>query len=66
MSDVEEMESRVRNLSPDALAQFREWFHQFENEHWDQQIEADLNAGKLKELIATARDEFAQGKAREL
>ena len=66
MSEVEEVESRVRNLSQDALAQFREWFHQFENEHWDQQIQADYKAGKFKELIATAQSEFAEGKAREL
>ena len=66
MSEVEEVESRVRNLSQDALAQFREWFHGFENEHWDQQIQADFNVGKFKELIAAARHEFAQGKAREI
>ncbi len=66
MSDVEEVEARVRNLSQHALAQFREWFHEFENEHWDQQIQADFNAGKFKELIAAAREEFAQGKAREI
>ncbi len=66
MSEVEEVESRVRNLSQDALAQFREWFHEFENEHWDQQIQTDFNAGKFKELIAAARQEFAQGKAREI
>lgn len=66
MSDVEEVESRVRNLSQNALAQFREWFYEFENEHWDQQIQADFNAGKFKEIIATAREEFAEGKAREI
>ena len=66
MSDVEEVESRVRNLSQNALAQFREWFHEFENEHWGQQIQPDFNAGKFKEIIATAREEFAEGKAREI
>ncbi len=66
MSDVEEVEARVRNLPHNALAQFRDWFHEFENEVWDQQIKADFIAGKFQELIATAREEFAQGKAREI
>ena len=66
MSEVEEVEVRVRNLSHSALAQFRDWFHEFENDHWDQQIKADFKAGKFKELIATAREEFEEGKAREI
>ena len=66
MSDVEEVEARVRKLPQNSLAQFRDWFHEFENEVWDQQIKAELHAGKFKELIATAREEFAQGKAREI
>ena len=66
MSEIEEVEVRVRNLSQDALAQFRDWFHEFENDQWDQQIRADFKAGKFKDLIATARDEMDQGKAREI
>jgi hypothetical protein len=66
MSDVEELEIRVRNLSSESLAQFRNWFHEFENDLWDQQIEADFKAGKFARLIDEARKEFAQGKAREL
>lgn len=66
MSEVEELESKVRELPRESLAQFREWFHQFENEQWDRQIEADVKAGKFAKLIEQARKEFAEGKAREL
>jgi len=66
MSEIEEIEARVRKLSGDAFAQFRDWFHQFESELWDRQIEADFASGKFKKSIAKAREEFAQGKAREL
>ena len=66
MSEVEELEARVRSLPSDALAQFRDWFHEFENEQWDRQIEADFKAGKFDALIDQARQEFAQGKAREI
>ncbi len=66
MSEVEELEARVRSLPPERLAKFREWFYEFENELWDRQIEADAKAGKFTKLINKARQEFAQGKAREL
>jgi len=63
---MSEVEVRVRNLSQEAFAQFRDWFYHFENDQWDQQIKADFTAGKFRDLIATARDEMVQGKAREI
>jgi hypothetical protein len=33
---------------------------------WDERIETDLKTGKLNTLIAEARAEFEQGKARPL
>ncbi len=64
MSEVEELEARVRGLPPDRLAQFRDWFYEFENELWDRQIEADAKAGKFTSLIEKARKEIAPGKVR--
>ena len=66
MSEVEQLEQRVSNLPPKDLAQFRAWFLEFDSQVWDQQIEADLKAGKLDSLIAEARAEFKQGKSRPL
>jgi hypothetical protein len=66
MNEVEELETRIRNLPGEELAKFREWFHQFENELWDRQIKSDFQAGKFKNLIERARTEFAEGKAREI
>ena len=51
---------------PQDFASLREWFHEFENECWDQQIAADFKAGKFTNLISKAKAEFEQGKAREL
>lgn len=64
MSDIEQLERTVSNLSPKDLAQFRTWFLEFDARVWDEQIETDLKAGKLSALIAEARTEFDQGKAR--
>ncbi len=66
MSDIKQLERTVSNLSPKDLAQFRTWFLEFDARVWDEQIETDLKAGKLGALIAEARAEFDQGKARPL
>ena len=66
MSEVEQLESRIQNLSPEELAKFRAWFLEFDARVWDKQIEADLKAGKLSGLIAEAITNYKAGKAREL
>jgi hypothetical protein len=66
MSEVEELEERIRNLPTEGLAQLRDWFYQFDNEFWDRQIQSDFKAGKFASLIDEARKEFAQGQVREL
>ena len=66
MSEVEELETRVRNLPKEEFTKFRDWFFELENDLWDNQIQSDFRAGKFNKLIEKAREEFAQGKAREL
>lgn len=66
MSQVEELQMRIRNLPIEDFSKLREWFLQLEDELWDQKIRADFKAGKFNKLIEKARAEFTQGKAREL
>jgi len=66
MSELEQLEQRIRKLSPDQLAKFRAWFIEFDHLMWDRQIEADSKAGKLDGLVAEALAEFKAGKAREI
>lgn len=66
MTQVEEIQTRIRNLPTEDFSQLREWFLQLEDDLWDQQISADFKAGKFDKLIEKASAEFAQGKAREL
>lgn len=66
MSEIEQLERTVSNLSPGDLAQFRAWFLEFDARVWDEQIESDLKAGKLDKLIAEARTEYEQGKKQPL
>ena len=66
INHVERLEKKVQSLSPQELAEFRAWFIEVDARVWDEQIEADLKAGKLDGLIAEALAEYKAGKAREL
>jgi hypothetical protein len=66
MGEVEQLEQKVLNLSPEDLTKFRAWVFEFDARVWDQQIEADIKAGKLDKLAAKALTEFEQGKSLEL
>ena len=66
MSELEEIEQRIRNLPPEELTKFREWFVEFDHLLWDRQIEADSKAGKLDKLAAQALADYRAGKAREI
>ena len=66
MSELEQLEQRIRQLPPEELARFRTWFVEFDHLAWDRQIEADAKSGKLDRLIAEARADYKAGKAREV
>jgi hypothetical protein len=66
VSEVEQLEQRIKDLSPQDLAKFRAWFVDFDARVWDAQIEADSKAGKLDGLVAEALADYKAGKARAL
>jgi hypothetical protein len=66
MSEIEELEARIINLTRQDRAKLRDLFLQLDDQLWDQQIASDFKDGKFKELIDKAREELAEGKAREL
>ena len=51
MGAIEKLELLIKSLSPEELAQFREWFADFDAQVWDRQIAADAAMGKLDRLI---------------
>lgn len=66
MSKIEELEQKVQALSPEELAQFREWFLEFDWVAWDRQLERDVRAGKLDALAEKALRDHAAGKTKPL
>ena len=66
MSDVENLERQVKDLSPEELAAFRKWFLAYDWEAWDHQLERDVTAGKLDALAEKALRDHAAGKSTKL
>ena len=66
MGSISHLKGEIEKLSPAEQAEFRNWFIARDNDQWDQQIAADLDAGKLDDLIAEAIAERAAGKSRDL
>jgi len=63
MSEVKQIEDRIKRLSPEELGQLRAWFAEFDAQTWDRQIEADSKAGKLDHLIERSMAEHEAGKS---
>jgi len=66
MTRVEKIEQFVKELAGDELAQFREWFAEYDATKWDEQISADVKAGRLDALIGEAKADIANGRTRPL
>jgi hypothetical protein len=60
MITLESLQNAVARLSPAELAEFRQWFAEFDGDVWDSQIEADAAAGKLDSLAAEALAECGE------
>ncbi len=54
MDKIEKVGREIQEFSPAELAAFRKWFHDFDAEAWDRQIEEDVQAGKLDALAEAA------------
>jgi hypothetical protein len=63
---VQELEKAVTQLPSPELAQFTAWFKEYQADLWDQQIEKDLEAGRLDGLLAEVDKEYEAGMARPL
>lgn len=66
VGSVEELQHKVQQLNREQLAAFRTWFHQFDAEEWDRQIERDARAGKLDTVANKAVAEHKAGSTSEL
>jgi hypothetical protein len=66
MTAVERLESEVAALSPNELAEFRDWFLDHDWAAWDRKLEDDVAAGRLDELADKALAHHAAGRTKPL
>ena len=66
MGKIEAIEKQIEALAPEELAVFRRWFHDFDAELWDRQLETDARAGKLDALADEALQAHKSGKSTEI
>ena len=66
MTTVKEIESALKDLPEERLAEFRAWYEAFDAERWDRQFEQDVEAGKLNALADEAIADFDANRCREL
>lgn len=65
MGDITAIENAVAALPADKVAEFRQWFADFDGAAWDRQIEQDAASGKLDGLAAEALTDYRNGTRRE-
>jgi hypothetical protein len=61
MSSVEQIEAAILKLSPQELTQLADWVLDLDEQRWDEQLEKDIEAGKLDFLAQEALAEFEAG-----
>jgi hypothetical protein len=66
MSNLQEIEHAVSQLSAEELANFRVWFAEFDATAWDQQFEEDVAAGRLDDLAQKALKHLREGRCTDL
>lgn len=66
MRKLEEIEQDIEKLSKNDLSRFRQWFLEYDAGAWDDQFQADVEAGNLDKYAEEAIKDFRAGKAREL
>jgi len=66
MTKVEKLENEIKQLNPDELAAFRDWFRQYDSDEWDKEIERDVSAGRLDKLAQEAIAAHKAGRTREI
>ena len=66
MSAVSNLERAIRELSPEDLREFREWFREFDAALWDRQIERDTAGHRLDVPADEALAEHRRNRTRPL
>ena len=63
---VTEIKTIIAQLPPPDLADFAEWFEEFQAETWDRQIANDVKAGRFEAILRRVDEQAEAGQCRPL
>ncbi|MEO6203187.1 MAG: hypothetical protein ABIU05_22225 [Nitrospirales bacterium] len=66
MSKVDELKTEIERLPQEEFTELIRWLSEKDRERWDEEIEADSEAGKLDFLMREALQEKAKGTLKDL
>jgi len=66
VSTVSEIQEVITRLSAAEQRQLARWFEEALEDAWDNQIDEDIKAGRLNDLIAQAEADIAAGRVKPL
>ncbi|HEX7184398.1 MAG TPA: hypothetical protein VF756_21405 [Thermoanaerobaculia bacterium] len=58
---IKEIEEAITRLSAKDVAELMAWLEEYHAQLWDQQIEEDLETGRLDALLAEVDEEYEKG-----
>lgn len=66
MTTVDDIKLAITGLSAQDFAKLQAWYEAYAAQLWDEQIEADVQGGRLDKLAEEAVQAFRSGQASEL
>lgn len=66
MTTLIEIETAIKKLPENDVQQLVKWLQSYVNDFWDQQLESDLQSGKLDNLISKAEADITAHHLRNL
>lgn len=63
---VKDIEQAITQLPPAEITELAQWFEEFQNQMWDEQIERDSKAGRFDKLIEQAKAQYSAGQCKPL
>ena len=66
MTKLQVLEEEIKRLSPEEIAQLRDWLLELDGDQWDRELERDANSGKLDKVFEKSLADHRAGESREL
>ena len=66
MNLLEQIQAKIYELSKEERARLREWFDEFDGDSWDKDFDDHMKEKKLDREVSKAKQNFSDGKFKEL